>query len=79
MWRIAAGKTPTHIKLNLKSAHSNTGYFVPLFLLEASYLFDAFHPVLNILEGFLICDVIYEDNALRDSKVHLGPYLLTSK
>lgn len=28
------------------------------------HLFDALHPVLNILKGFLICDVVYQDDAL---------------
>lgn len=46
-------------------------------LQEGLYLFDAFHPVLDILEGFFIRDVIYEDNALQDgesSPWSLGPH-----
>lgn len=36
------------------------------------HLFDALHPVLDVLKGFLICDVVHEDNALRDGTVHQG-------
>lgn len=31
----------------------------PPSLQNGFHLFDAFHPVLNVLEGFLICDVIH--------------------
>lgn len=31
---------------------------------ESSYLFNALHPVLNVLKGFLIGDVIHKDNTL---------------
>ena len=31
----------------------------PPSLQDGFHLFDAFHPVLNVLEGFLICDVIH--------------------
>lgn len=37
------------------------------------HLFDALHPVLNILKGFLICDVVYQDDALGMG-VHRGPW-----
>ncbi len=30
-----------------------------------SYFFDALHPVLNILKGFFISDVVHKDDALQ--------------
>lgn len=32
-----------------------------------SYFFDALHPVLNILKGFFISDVIHKDDALKET------------
>lgn len=31
-----------------------------------SYFFDTLHPVLNILKGFFISDVIHKDDALKE-------------
>ena len=42
-----------------QSPSSSRFYPVPPPLWNCPHLFDALHPVLNILEGFLICDVIY--------------------
>lgn len=35
---------------------------------KQSHFFDALHPVLNVFEGLLVCDVVHQDDALAQSK-----------
>ena len=32
------------------------------------HFFDALHPVLNVFEGLLVCDVVHQDDALTQSE-----------
>lgn len=36
--------------------------------LRQSHLFDALHPVLDVFEGLLVCDVVHQDDALTQSE-----------
>ena len=33
---------------------------------KQSHFFDALHPVLNVFERLLICDVVHQDDALTE-------------
>lgn len=35
---------------------------------KQSHFFDALHPVLNVFEGLLVCDVVNQDDALAQSE-----------
>lgn len=36
------------------------------------YLFDALHPVLNVFEGLLVCDVVHQDDALPTAETEVS-------
>lgn len=40
--------------------------------LRQPHLFDALHPVLDVFEGLLVCDVVHQDDALMQSGVGVG-------
>lgn len=45
---------------------------IPATDLRSPYLFNALHPVLDVFEGLLVCDVVHQDNALTRSANRWG-------
>lgn len=40
--------------------------------LRQPHLFDALHPVLDVFEGLLVCDVVHQDDALMQARKGRG-------